>query len=62
MVLLHGARGQHGGAETSALQYAVQQQVLLLIPEAQGSSWDMFRGGYGADLAFLDQILKENPR
>jgi phospholipase/carboxylesterase len=57
MVLLHGARGQHGGAETSALQYAVQQQVLLLIPEARGSSWDMFRGGYGVDLAFLDQIL-----
>lgn len=57
LVLLHGARGQHGGADASALRYAVREHVLLLIPEAKGTSWDMFRGGYGPDLDFLDQAL-----
>lgn len=58
LVLLHGARGQHGGADAAALRYAVREQVLLLIPEARGTSWDMFRGGYGPDMDFLDQALK----
>ena len=58
LVLLHGARGQHGGADAAALRYAVREQVLLLIPEARGTSWDMFRGGYGPDMDFLDQALR----
>lgn len=57
LVLLHGARGQHGGADAAALRYAVREQVLLLIPEARGTSWDMFRGGFGPDMDFLDQSL-----
>lgn len=57
LVLLHGARGQHGGGDAAALRYAVRQSALLLIPEAHGTSWDMFRGGYGPDLDFLDQSL-----
>lgn len=57
LVLLHGARGQHGGADAAALRYAVREQALLLIPEALGTSWDMFRGGYGPDMDFLDQSL-----
>lgn len=57
LLLLHGAAGQHGGGDHVALAYAMRHQALLLIPDALSSSWDFLRGGYGADLAFLDRAL-----
>ncbi|SHN42664.1 Predicted esterase [Duganella sacchari] len=57
LVLLHGAGGQHGGADHIALAYAVRHGGLLLMPASAGTSWDFLRGGYGPDLAFLDRTL-----
>jgi predicted esterase len=57
LVLLHGAAGQHGGADQLALAHAIRHGALLLIPEALSTSWDFLRGGYGPDLAFLDRAL-----
>ena len=57
LVLLHGAGGRHGGADMIALAYAARHASLLLIPDALSSSWDVLRGGYGPDLAFLDRAL-----
>jgi predicted esterase len=57
LVLLHGAGGQHGGADTLALAHAARHGTLLLIPDALGSSWDLLRGGYGPDLSFIDRAL-----
>jgi predicted esterase len=57
MLLLHGAAGQHGGADDLALAHAIHHGTLLLIPEALSTSWDLLRGGYGPDLAFLDRAL-----
>lgn len=57
LVLLHGAGGQHGGADQAALAHAAQRGALLLIPAARSSSWDFLRGGYVPDLAFLDRAL-----
>ncbi|ELX10606.1 phospholipase/carboxylesterase/thioesterase [Janthinobacterium sp. HH01] len=57
LVLLHGAGGQHGGGDAIALAHATRHGTLLLLPEAQSTSWDVLRGGYGADLAFIDRLL-----
>jgi predicted esterase len=57
LVLLHGAGGQHGGADSLALAHAARHGTLLLIPDALGSSWDLLRGGYGPDLSFIDRAL-----
>lgn len=57
LVLLHGAGGRHGGGDHIALAHAIRQGALLLIPEALSTSWDFLRGGFGADLAFLDRAL-----
>jgi predicted esterase len=57
LVWLHGAGGLHGGGDNIALAHAVRHGALLLIPEALSTSWDMLRGGFGPDLAFLDRAL-----
>ncbi|MRX11824.1 thioesterase [Pseudoduganella sp. FT25W] len=57
LVLLHGAGGQHGGGDHIALAHAIRHGALLLIPDALSTSWDLLRGGYGPDLAFLDRAL-----
>lgn len=57
VLLLHGAGGQHGGGDHIALAHAIRHGALLLIPDAQGSSWDFLRGGFGPDLAFIDRAL-----
>ena len=57
MVLLHGACGLHGGGDNIALAYAARHGALLLVPSSQANSWDVIRGGYGPDLAFLDRLL-----
>ncbi|MQA39894.1 alpha/beta hydrolase [Rugamonas aquatica] len=57
LVVLHGAGGQHGGGDAIALAHATRHGTLLLLPDAQSTSWDVLRGGYGADLAFIDRLL-----
>lgn len=57
LVLLHGAGGQHGGGDLIALADAARHGSLLLMPDALSSSWDLLRGGYGADLSFIDRAL-----
>lgn len=57
LLLLHGAAGQHGGADHIALAHAIRHGALLLIPDALSTSWDFLRGGFGADLAFIDRAL-----
>ena len=57
LLLLHGAGGRQGGADHLALAHAMRHGQLLLIPDAAGISWDVLRGGYGDDLAFIDRVL-----
>jgi phospholipase/carboxylesterase len=57
IVLLHGARGQFGGADDIAAAHAARHGALLLMPESLADSWDVIRGGYGPDLTFLDRAL-----
>lgn len=57
IVLLHGVRQLLGGADDSAVAHARRHGALLLIPRSLTDSWDVIRGGYGPDLAFLDRVL-----
>ncbi len=57
IVLLHGVRQLLGGADDIAEAHARRHGALLLIPRSLTDSWDVIRGGYGPDLAFLDRVL-----
>lgn len=57
LLLLHGAGRRDGGSEATALGYAMRRGAFLLAPRAYGSSWDLLRGGFGPDLAFIDLLL-----
>jgi phospholipase/carboxylesterase len=54
---LHGA----GGNETSGLyplhDLADEAGLILLSPASRRQSWDVIRGGYGPDVAFIDRAL-----
>ena len=57
IVALHGA----GGIATQMLDLlavqAERQSMIVLAPESRGSTWDVIRGGYGPDVAFIDRAL-----
>jgi predicted esterase len=54
---LHGA----GGDATSGLyplrELADEAGMILLSPASRQSTWDVIRGGYGPDVAFIDRAL-----
>ena len=54
---LHGA----GGDATSGLyplrDLADEAGLILLSPASRQSTWDVIRGGYGPDVAFIDRAL-----
>ncbi len=56
-VMLHGAGGiaQHG--LNLFMPYADGAGLVLLAPDARGSTWDAVRGRYGPDVAFIDAAL-----
>ncbi len=57
VVSLHGA----GGDATSGLyplrDLADEAGLILLSPASRQQTWDIIRGGYGPDVAFIDQAL-----
>ena len=57
VVSLHGA----GGNETSGLyplrDLADEAGLMLLSPASRRQTWDVIRGGYGPDVAFIDRAL-----
>ena len=52
VVLFHGA-----GSSARAGLGILSGHLLLLAPQSAGSTWDVIRGGFGGDVARLDQIL-----
>ncbi|MFN8660554.1 MAG: hypothetical protein U0075_01595 [Thermomicrobiales bacterium] len=54
---LHGA----GGNATSGLyplrDLADEAGLILLSPASRGQTWDLLRGGYGPDVAFIERAL-----
>jgi phospholipase/carboxylesterase len=55
--MLHGAGGnaQHGLALLQPLADAAG--LLLLAPASRAATWDVIRGGYGPDVAAIDEAL-----
>ncbi len=57
LLMLHGA----GGSATQVLPMvrdaAERHGVLVLAPDARDATWDVIRGGYGPDVAFVDLAL-----
>lgn len=57
IVSLHGA----GGVAAHALDiFAAQAEasgIIVLAPESRSATWDVIRGGYGPDVAFIESAL-----
>ncbi|WP_206606927.1 alpha/beta hydrolase [Streptomyces barkulensis] len=58
VVVLHGEGGTAEQALTWLLPQAGSGRLLLLAPQAAGSTWDVTGGGYGPDVARLDAALR----
>lgn len=56
-VMLHGAGGSARGALGPFRQLADDAGLILLAPDSRGRTWDVILGGYGPDIAFLDEAL-----
>ena len=57
VVLLHGA-GSSAAAGMAVLgDLAEEHAVVALATDARASTWDVVRGGFGPDVAFLDRAL-----
>lgn len=57
LVAMHGASGVDGGLVAAAIDRARIGKAIVVAPKSVGSSWDMLRGGYGPDVAFIDYLL-----
>jgi phospholipase/carboxylesterase len=57
IVALHGAGGLAMQMLDLLAVSAERQGMIVLAPESRGSTWDVIRGGYGPDVAFIDRAL-----
>ena len=57
VLMLHGATGSARGALRPFRELADDAGLVLLAPESRGTTWDAIRGGYGADIVFIDRAL-----
>lgn len=56
-LLFHGAGGDARMALELLVPLADDAGLILLAPDSRGATWDVLRGGYGPDVAFIDQAL-----
>jgi len=57
-LLLHGASGQAEGGFRMWAPFAERAGVILLAPESlHGGAWDVMVGGFGSDVAMIDEEL-----
>ncbi len=57
LVCLHGARSTGTRSVLALRAPAERYGLLLLAPDARAVTWDILRGGYGPDVAFIDRAL-----
>jgi phospholipase/carboxylesterase len=58
VVGLHGAGGIASQMLDLLSRSAEARGIIVLAPESRGSTWDVIRGGYGPDVAFIDEALR----
>ncbi|HYG64280.1 MAG TPA: phospholipase [Thermoanaerobaculia bacterium] len=56
-LMLHGAGGDARGGLAPFQPLADNAGLLLLATDSRQQSWDVIRGGFGPDVAFIDQAL-----
>jgi phospholipase/carboxylesterase len=57
IVALHGAGGIASQMLNLLVPVAETRGIVILVPESRGSTWDVIQGGYGPDVAFIDEAL-----
>jgi phospholipase/carboxylesterase len=57
VVLLHGAGSNARSGMALLGDLADEHGVVLLAPDSRAATWDVIRGGFGPDVAFLDRAL-----
>jgi phospholipase/carboxylesterase len=56
-VMLHGAGGTARGGLAPFQPLADKAGLLLFAPDSRGQTWDVIHGGFGTDVAYIDQAL-----
>jgi poly(3-hydroxybutyrate) depolymerase len=59
VVMLHGAGGDARGGLTPFQNLADATGLILLAPASRRQTWDVLVGGYGPDIALIDQALAQ---
>ncbi len=59
MVVLHGAGSSAARAIDLMAGLADESGVVLVAPDSRAATWDVIRGGFGPDVAFLDRALEQ---
>ena len=58
VVGLHGAGGRAKGGMRLFRRYADELGIIVLAPPSRDASWDVRYGGFGPDVAFIDDALR----
>ena len=58
-LMLHGAGGNADHGLGLIRDLADDAGLILVAPESRGPTWDVIRGGYGPDVAFIDRALEQ---
>jgi phospholipase/carboxylesterase len=56
--MLHGAGGRAINALSIVRAEAQRRGVIVVAPKSSSASWDVLRGGFGPDVATIDQALE----
>jgi len=59
VLMLHGAGGSAERGIAPLRDLADAAGTILLAVDSRGQSWDVIRGGYGPDVAFIDRALMQ---
>lgn len=59
VLILHGAGGDAEGALKILHHLANRFGTILLAVDSRQQTWDIIRGGYGPDIAFIDRALAQ---
>ncbi|WP_242063296.1 alpha/beta hydrolase family protein [Nostoc sp. FACHB-892] len=59
VLILHGAGGDAEGALKILYHLAIRIATILLAVDSRQQTWDIIRGSYGPDIAFIDRALAQ---
>lgn len=59
VLILHGAGGDAEGALKILHHLAIRFGTILLAVDSRQKTWDIIRGSYGPDIAFIDRALAQ---